>query len=102
MEILEWWGIRGVLQNHCSDFVLAWRGLVTKKKWSQLWLLVMGCIIWSIWYERNKVKFEDHEPKLQKLVFLLKVRIGVWTKELLGYRDCSSIEFVHNIAGVLK
>lgn len=101
MAMLEWWGIVGVLQNRCGDFVLAWQGLITKKKWSKLWLLVMGCVIWSIWFERNKVKFENYDPNLQKFIFMLKVRIGVWAKELMGLRGSSSLDFVHNIAGFL-
>ena len=32
MKILEWWGIKGVLQVRCGDFVLVWNGLMLNRK----------------------------------------------------------------------
>lgn len=90
----------GVLQNRCGDFVLAWNGLLADRKMIKLWNLVLGCVIWSLWYERNKAKFEDYEPNLQRLVFTLKVRVGMQAMELLGYRDCSPLEFMNNIEDI--
>ena len=85
-----------------SSVVIAWHGFFSNRKRIKLWNLVLGCVIWSLWYERNKVKFEGCVLDLQKLLSTLKTRVGVWAKEIFGCNDCSSHEFVHNIDAILK
>lgn len=84
MQILNWWGISGVLQNKCGPFTDAWRHLAPKRKRGKLWNLTLACVMWSIWFERNKIKFEAGSPNVEKLIFNIKIRIGEWAKELLG------------------
>ena len=62
MEVLCWWGISGVLHKDCGNFCVEWNGLMKGRKWGKLWRLILGCTIWSLWYTRNKVKFELAPP----------------------------------------
>ena len=63
MEILQWWGISAAFQNRCINFSIEWLGLLKGKKYQKLWGLVLGYVIWSIWYERNKIKFRKMAHK---------------------------------------
>ena len=58
MKILEWCGISDVLHNRCGNFSIEWVGLMKCPKKNNLWRLILGCVIWSLWYERNKIKIE--------------------------------------------
>ena len=84
MEILQWWGISAAFQNRCINFSIEWLGLLKGKKYQKLWGLVLGCVIWSIWYERNKIKFERRPTNLHRFQYSLKIKIGIWAKEILG------------------
>lgn len=90
MDILRWWGVSGVLHNNFESFVLAWSCLVPRRRRGKLWLLVQGCTIWSIWYERNKLKFHNGVRDFGRFIYSLKIRVGIWAKELLGM-EISSI-----------
>ena len=84
MAVLKWWGLSAVFQNRCANFSIQWLGLVKRKKQQKLWGMVLGCIIWSIWYERNKIKLESKAINLHNFEYSLKIRIGIWAKEILG------------------
>lgn len=95
MEILNGWGINGVLHDNCSLFITEWFGVMRNRRWKKLWTMTLGCVIWSLWYQRNKVKFEECDPDFQKFIYSLKVRLRVWAKELLGTSDCSQMGLLH-------
>lgn len=84
MRVLQWWGISGVLHNSCDTFILAWRGLAPKRRRGEIWKLALGCVLWSLWFERNKIKFEDKTPDVAYFLYSLKIRFTLWGKELLG------------------
>ena len=85
MDLLNEWGILGVLHMNCENFYNEWSGLSIDRNRRRLWNLVLGCTILSIWYMRNKVKFEMVNPEQRKVIYSLKIRIGLWAKEILGY-----------------
>ena len=58
--------------------------MVNDKKRKDIWALSLGCVIWSLWYERNKIKFDAKIPNFHNSVMSLRSRIGIWTKEMLG------------------
>ena len=91
MDLLKWWGIEGVLNKQCGNFCVEWNGLLRDRKKGKLWKLALGCTIWSLWYTRNKVKFEMVPPDQGKTSYSLKIRIGVWVKEMLGIGGLSPL-----------
>ena len=101
MNMLNWWGISGTLSNRCRKFSIQWFGLVKNRKLRKLWGLILGCVIWSLWYERNKIKFEAGSPNRNSFVLSLKVRIGIWAKEMLKLPGWSSHDVALNINSIL-
>ena len=101
MEMLGWWGISAVLHNRCNTFSIQWLGLVKKRNCRHFWALILGCGIWSLWYERNRIKFERKSPNLQHFVLSLKFRIGIWAKELLGYTGLAPQNVIYNIDSIV-
>lgn len=102
MEILDWWGIIGVLQNQCEDFITAWLGFMKCRKWKKIWMLILGCVLWSIWYARNKAKFEDNHHDFHRFVYSLKTRIHVWAKQLVACAGPTQHDFIHNLTAVIS
>ena len=62
MEMLKWWNISGVLQNQSCSFTIQWMNLVKNRNLQNLWAMILGCVIWSLWFERNKIKFDGVHP----------------------------------------
>ena len=84
MEILKWWNISAPLQMTFSNFSEQWLGLNKDRKCKDIWLISLGCVVWSLWYERNKIKFESKSINFQNFVLSLRFRIGTWAKEMMG------------------
>lgn len=101
MHILNQWGIKGVLHEQCGSFVLQWKDLMVGCRRGRCRLLILSYVIWSLWFERNKAKFEEYAPNLNFLVNTLKIRIGVWAKELLGITSFSPQDCMNNIEAIL-
>ena len=72
MKMLEWWSISRALHNRCRNFSEKWFGPIQSRKRRKLWGLVLGCVIRSLWYERNKIKFKTGSPNHHNVVYSLK------------------------------
>lgn len=101
MAILEWWGIKGVRHNCCGKFIVEWGGLLRFKNRKKLWSLFLGCVLWSLWYQRNRVKFEASTPNFYNTIYNLKSRITIRVKDLLGFDMVSPHDFIHNLNAVI-
>lgn len=84
MKVLQWWDVSGVLPNRCVPFMIAWKTLAPRRSRGQVWSLILGCVLWSLWFERNKIIFNNGVPEADYLFHTLKIMVGVWAKELLG------------------
>ena len=86
------WGILGVLHTKCENFCDEWDGLLINWKKKKLWKLILGCTIWSLWYTRNKAKFEFIPPDQGKVSYSLKIRIIMWAKEMVNHGALSTLQ----------
>ena len=84
MEILKWWNLSAPLHMTFSKFSEQWLGLIKERKCKDIWTLSLGCVVWSLWHERNQIKFESKSLNFQNFVTSLKLRIGTWAKEMMG------------------
>ena len=55
---LKTFGLSWVIPRSISDLLFGWWNWVEKHS-SQIWNLVLLCILWCIWKERNRRTFED-------------------------------------------
>lgn len=101
MRLLNWWGISGVLHFDCVHFVLQWNRLLPGHKRKNLWSLCLCCVIWSLWFERNRVIFESVSPDLDAFFYSLIIVIGVWAKEHLGFSSFSPYDVIYNSHAIL-
>ena len=101
MSLVDWWGFSTVLHNRCQDFSTQWLGLMKNRKHRDIWGLIFSCVIWSLWYERNKIKFEMKTPNMHLFVFSVKIRIGIWAKEMLGYKGSAPQNTIYSSGHLL-
>ena len=65
---------------------------------SSIWNMVLACLMWLIWRERNTCTFEDVEISADFLKFLLVGTLFGWFCPW-GFTQCISIfDFVHSIS----
>lgn len=84
MRLLDDFGIKGVLHFDPVCFVQQWNSLLVCQQGKKFRMLCLCCVTWSLWFERNRAKFESYTLDQESFIQSLKVRIGVWAKALLG------------------
>ena len=57
---------------------------------SDIWNLVPGCLMWTIWTERNQRSFEDIGKSLTQLLDLCQRTLFDWSW-CWGLSDCSTL-----------
>lgn len=96
MRILDWWGVNGVLHYDCVCFAQQWPNSCVGRRRKKLWMLCFICVIWSIWMERNRVKFESCIHDINKTTHSVVIRIGNRAKELLSFISFSPHDKTHD------
>jgi hypothetical protein len=65
-------GLAWVLPKRVVDLFTCWRGLRGSPRSTFVWKMVLSCLLWCIWRERNDRSFEDNErmvPELKSFFF---------------------------------
>ena len=60
MYMLRLFGIEWVMPGSVVDLLFCWYHWLGKHS-SNIWDLVPGCLMWTIWTERDRRTFEDEE-----------------------------------------
>ena len=71
-----------------EGLLLCWSYRLGKHN-SDIWNLIPGFLMWTIWLERNRRCFEDSETTLVELKDLCRRRLFDWSW-CWGFTDCSS------------
>ena len=69
MHMLQLFGIDWVMPGSVVDLLCCWHHWLGKYN-SDIWNLVPGCLMWTIWFERNWRSFEDIEKSIAQLLDL--------------------------------
>ena len=57
---------------------------------SDIWDLVPGCLMWTIWTERNWQSFEDEGKTVVQLLEICLQTLFDWSR-CWGFTDCSTL-----------
>ena len=89
MYMLWLFGIDWVMPGFVVDLFFCWYHWLGKHN-SDIWNLVLGCLMWNIWTEWNRRSFEDTGKSLDQLLELCKQTLFDWSR-CWGLSDCSTI-----------
>ena len=65
-----------------------------------VWELTPAAIIWSVWYIRNEVYFDNKVFNWTELLELIKWRIAFWAKSKEVARHLSFYDLLFNIQAI--
>ena len=95
--MLQAFGIHWVMSGPMAGMLSCWHQWLGKHN-SDIWNLVLGCLMWSVWLERNRQSFEDNEKMLDELKGLCQ-RSLLECSRCWGFTDCSSLsEFMSSLS----
>ena len=93
--IFKEFGIHWVMLKTISSLLFAWRNWFGKHL-STIWNMVLTCLMWLVWMERNTCIFEDNERPLYHLKALRFSTLFQWA-HIWGFTNYISIfEFLHS------
>ena len=87
--MLQVFGIQWVLPSSVAELLFCWNHWLGKHD-SDIWNLISGCLMWTVWMERNHRSFEDSEKYLVELIGLCQRSLFDWS-QCWGFTECSSI-----------
>ena len=61
-----------------ADLLSSWHQWLGKHN-SEIWNLVLGCLMWIMWLWRNRRSFEDKEKTLEELKILCQRSLLEWS-----------------------
>jgi hypothetical protein len=97
--IFQYVGIDWVLSSHVSDGFFSWWNWFGRRS-SGVWNLILSCLMWIIWRERNNRTFENKETAPAKLIELFFVSLFDWCR-VWGLTYSPSVgDFVASLAFV--
>ena len=65
--VFQLFGVTWVMSSRMKDCLESWRGQRGNRTVLQVWRMVLLCVMWCPWRERNARSFEDYELGLTKL-----------------------------------
>ena len=87
--MLQAFGIHWVMPGSVVGLLSCWHQWLGNHN-SNIWNLVLGCLMWIVWLERNRRSFEDKEKMLDELKVLCQRSLFDWSR-CWGFTDCSSL-----------
>ena len=88
-EIFLMFGIQWVMSKIVTSLIFGWRNWLGKHS-SNIWNMVLACLMWLIWQECNNHTFEDIVRSTDLLKPILVGTLFQWVR-IWGFAQCSSI-----------
>ena len=96
MYMLQLFGINWVIPGLVVDLLFCWYHWLGKHSFD-IWNLVPGCLLWTIWTKQNQRSFEDERKTVVQLLKCCQRSIFDWS-HCWGFSDCSTIvDFLSSI-----
>lgn len=71
-----------IFPKKAHDMFLLEPGLPNRRKIRFLWFVIVHCIFWSVWLERNNRIFNDLAESNDEFWEKIKFRVAIWTTKL--------------------
>ena len=65
--LFDLFGLAWIMPRRVRDLLACWRRKTSNSQSEALWKIIMLCLMWCIWRERNDRSFEDSKRKVAKL-----------------------------------
>ena len=96
MYMLRLFGINWVMPSSVVDLLFSWYHWLGKHS-SNIWDLVPGCLMWTIWTKWNRRPFEDEEKTVVQLLEFCQWTLFDWSR-YWSFLDCSTLlDFLSSI-----
>ena len=96
MYMLQLFGINWVMPSSVEDLLFCWFHWLRKHS-SDIWDLVPGCLMWTIWSEQNRRAFKDEGKTVVQLLEFYQRTLFDWSR-CWGFSDCSTLtDFISSI-----
>ena len=96
MYMLQLFGINWVMPGLVVDLLFCWYHWLGKHSFD-IWNLVPGCLLWTIWTKQNQRSFEDERKTVVQLLKCCQRSIFDWSR-CWGFSDCSTtVDFLSSI-----
>ena len=94
--MLQAFGIHWVMSGSVTGLLSCWYQWLGKHN-SNIWNFILGCIMWTVWLERNRYSFENMEKTLDELKVLSQRSLFEWSR-CWGFTESSSLpEFLFSL-----
>ena len=96
MYLIRLFGIEWVMPGSVVDLLFCWYHWLGKHS-LDIWDLVPGCLMWTIWTEQNRRSFEDEGKTVVQLLEFCQQTLFDWS-QCWGYLDSSTLlDFLSSI-----
>ena len=94
--MIRFFGIEWVMLGSIVDLLFCWYHWLRKHS-LDIWDLVLGCLMWTIWTEWNRRSFEDEGKTMVQLLEFCQRTLFDWSR-CWGYSDSSTLlDFLSSI-----
>ena len=67
--LLAIFGVSWVFPLFVKDTLLSWKGSFVGKRRKKAWMIAPLCIFWTIWWEKNRLVFEDVNISVNRMKY---------------------------------
>ena len=89
-DVFKMFGIHWVMTGSTVSLLICWRNWFGKYS-SNVWNLVLGCLMWIVWREQNCHLFEDTKSSLEMLVL---THATIFSGHLIAFTYLKELPFL--------
>ena len=94
--MLKAFSIHWVMPRSVVGLLSCWHQWLGKHN-SNIWNLILGCLMWIVWLERNRRSFENMEKTLDELKVLCQCSLFEWARCWGFTNSLSLLEFMFSL-----
>ena len=97
VQMLQVFGIQWVMPGSVESLVFCWSNWLGKFS-LDIWNMVLGCLMWVVWMERNRHSLEAKEKSLVQLQALCQSTLFEWARCWGSSNFSSTLEFLTSLS----